>query len=1668
MKKISFVGLLIAVMAFIIPQNAFAQEEGKWYRLKNVNNGNYMTFTSYTSLTDAATDNNPARNNSGLGIAALDATSEAQIFKFEPVGNKYYMVSKSGYYIYCAYWQCHASQSQKTQITVEKSGNNYALYQSESSDGSNTYPGYIAPQSTGTGIKIYCDNKSGGSGYNYRYWILEEYAEALSERTITVEANNAEWGTVTGGATSNEDITITATPNAGYQFEGWYLNGDLLTNDLSYTDRTNGDKTYVAHFAEKVYCATTANQSNSGNGAGRYLRGFTLSDGTSSIEVTDIQTTENSKIYSDKTSYILTTSPGATLSISAVDIVRPEWMHAYVFVDYDKDKEFNQTTNSDGTTGGEVVSFNYYNGKNSKNQSGISNNCQVLASNIPTWTLPENLSGEYRLRFKIDWNSVDACGAYDIAANNGCIVDVTIVVATGTPARQISVSASPAEGGVATVNGEAGPVTADGIITLNAVANDGYKFVEWTLNGATYSSNATCVDNAEGDKEYVAVFTLKTVEDKYNENVCKPTFNSTGNTSFVSGASITNGIGIDNGAIEIGDLAVKGQQGVTAKISANAGATFNLNLTYVRNWGDIEIYNIYGTASTRVYGPYEGSWDTSSNPFIDMADKGITVDGTTATFPIEIPQTLQIGDYFVVRSLVGSDAGNACATGINEGGYIDFLFEITGGYVAPSYVVTVSANDETMGSVSKSMTDVDVYSLKATANEGYEFVNWTVAGEEVSAEATFTYTATADAEVVANFQATQEWPATMTLIATAEALAENNGVGYPNAETKAAFQAIINNAKANSTIDKVEILETAIEEYYNATEIELPVAGKTYAFVMALTESDLYYIYNNGGTLALASYTGELPESAYFTCGMDGDKYTFQSVVDNKYMAIPQPVVSWLVESTVSVSGLETTVTEVAKFEVKKLAAGMNEHVQADAETLFGMAYFFGSRGTRTDNGAQEPGVIIMNNTPGFDKSNNPMAKSGFSSVVKFVEVSYTPVYSVSAEAYPANAGEVAISAEEVEENGTVDLSATAATGYNFVNWTVNGEVVSTEESFESAAIVANTTFVANFAKKTYNVTVNATEGGYVTTSEFTSPVEYGTEITIEATANEGYEFVMWLIDGEAGPNVNPWTFQVTTPLAMTAQFQAKNYTITYIVDGGSYKTETYAYGATVTPIAEPTKEGYTFSGWSAIPETMPAENVTVTGTFTEIIKEDVVVTDENKEENANAMYANVTVANEKVWDIKANTISADKVSVSVSATGVAPQIKIADGGEVTAVLEVNRVVKKGEWAMMALPFAVDLANVTVDGVAAQDGVNIKVMVYDAAKRANESIELWTKSGWVDLQGTTIAANQGFAVAVNAQNGDEQTVTFVAAVQTYDGSDKEVALDRHASTVNEGADADWNFFGNPTLANAEKGTGYALYIYNAEDDSYDEYASSDAVTSQPYAAMFAQSADDFNSLNFSAGTAGALADANGVYGEMQFSLNGEDEARVVLSDEASAEYVRNEDALYFAAPNANLAQLYIVKGKIKMAVSEQPEISETIALGYKAAKAGEQTLTLTSLPDNTNIILKDNVTGDEVALTVGDSYTFESAAGTFNNRFVVTTTDLTGIAQTTTGEVKVVVNGNDINVYGAEAGAEVVAYTTNGVVVASAVAEEGVTTISTSANGVIIVKVADVAVKVIK
>lgn len=57
-------------------------------------------------------------------------------------------------------------------------------------------------------------------------------------------------------------------------------------------------------------------------------------------------------------------------------------------------------------------------------------------------------------------------------------------------------------------------------------------------------------------------------------------------------------------------------------------------------------------------------------------------------------------------------------------------------------------------------------------------------------------------------------------------------------------------------------------------------------------------------------------------------------------------------------------------------------------------------------------------------------------------------------------------------------------------------------------------------------------------------------------------------------------------------------HSVVYLVDGEYYACESYPDGATITPVAAPTREGYTFSGWSGIPQTMPDHCIVVYGEF--------------------------------------------------------------------------------------------------------------------------------------------------------------------------------------------------------------------------------------------------------------------------------------------------------------------------------------------------------------------------------------------------------------------------------------------------------------------------------------
>ena len=133
-----------------------------------------------------------------------------------------------------------------------------------------------------------------------------------------------------------------------------------------------------------------------------------------------------------------------------------EWMHGYVYIDLDNNKQFSFNADGADQTGTEVVSYSYYKDQNSKGET-VASSCNV--NPMPAFTAPTT-PGTYRIRFKVDWDNIDAGGSVlsgnHILNNGGGIYDATLEVV------------APVTDGISTINaevanGEAQLFTVDGV-----------------------------------------------------------------------------------------------------------------------------------------------------------------------------------------------------------------------------------------------------------------------------------------------------------------------------------------------------------------------------------------------------------------------------------------------------------------------------------------------------------------------------------------------------------------------------------------------------------------------------------------------------------------------------------------------------------------------------------------------------------------------------------------------------------------------------------------------------------------------------------------------------------------------------------------------------------------------------------------------------------------------------------------------------------------------------------------------------------------------------------------------------------------------------------------------------------------------------------------------------
>ncbi len=440
---------------------------------------------------------------------------------------------------------------------------------------------------------------------------------ATTQYTIIVSASPAEGGTATvavgtGEASSSvtvdagTNVTITATPAEGYEFVNWTNGGNLLSTNTTETYPISANITLTANFRQTEQGGGEDTPTyvidfgNTTGGSGRGLTSIQLSDGehTGTVNVNQSTTTPTA-IYVDKLSTKIQLNAGATITPTVVS--SGEWMHTFLYIDFDKDGSFEYDLAASTyipTENSELLAFSFWSGNESSDTSGKDHTGATITGDnrrfatLKAFTLPASIEpGEYRARIKYDWNKING-DATASSNNHPCVADFTVeVIKTYTA----TVATSPSEGGTATVNNEQSVTVESGTeVTFTASPNTGYNFLGWYNGENKVSESLEYTATVTSDLSLTAKFAKQTF-------TVSVTPEGTNGTASVS----------PNGTVEYGTQ-------VTFTATANPGYRFV-------QWSNGETANPYTTtitANTELTASFEPLQSYSVN---------VTTNGTGGT-----------------------------------------------------------------------------------------------------------------------------------------------------------------------------------------------------------------------------------------------------------------------------------------------------------------------------------------------------------------------------------------------------------------------------------------------------------------------------------------------------------------------------------------------------------------------------------------------------------------------------------------------------------------------------------------------------------------------------------------------------------------------------------------------------------------------------------------------------------------------------------------------------------------------------------------------------------------------------------------------------------------------------------------------------------------------------
>ena len=219
----------------------------------------------------------------------------------------------------------------------------------------------------------------------------------------------------------------------------WVAYFDEIVIDNNPDKRFSTDKYALTYDKD----ATTTRSDRSFNSVGLVSSGVTYTSAAASR-----------KVYTDNT-LVSVFSAKAGTQVQPTFNYTGSWMSAYVYVDWNNNGKFEYTINDNGTpaAGSEIVSYNavQIGDKWYKSDGTTTSNGNTIGSGVPSFTIPAGTApGLYRMRYKVDWNSLDPAGATSIIADGGGYIDLMLDV----HGDKVTVSASQLNGDIVLASDE--------------------------------------------------------------------------------------------------------------------------------------------------------------------------------------------------------------------------------------------------------------------------------------------------------------------------------------------------------------------------------------------------------------------------------------------------------------------------------------------------------------------------------------------------------------------------------------------------------------------------------------------------------------------------------------------------------------------------------------------------------------------------------------------------------------------------------------------------------------------------------------------------------------------------------------------------------------------------------------------------------------------------------------------------------------------------------------------------------------------------------------------------------------------------------------------------------------------------------------------------------------